>query len=1061
MSIVKWATELAESLGKPEAAKFIYDWAKTSGGKIPNAAETERLSRAVGEGFNAVGYRYSANPAKDEQHLQKMLLDPKRLADENRAFHVDLTPGGPAARARAFNVTGNYDVFEPGYADVRPLALRLENVVRGSDEQANATRFLTEALKRNSSGVRYTPTAGELAGPARDVDSLFYTLAKSSGSNYQPSVAMIDPTAVRDLRTAAFTPRTKAALAAAVAAGTTPLLQAKEVSTMANPLDEFSPPRYRSAGRRPEANNDRTAAANAPLSALRGWAAGTAGLPGDIEGLARAGISQLPPQVLAAFPALRAFGIGSRADPTPQLPTTEFYNEYLPGAQLNATPTGKAFTTAGNLFGGTGSTTLARYGIKSAKATGQALGPTAVRIGEDYLQRQGLMPGVIKQPGGNFLKGEIEDSVSSMKRHVPSDVELAKAAFLPPIIGDEARLRATTDSVLNTFIDKKIAPYIRDEMATPNDPLRAMAEKYAVDKPVRLAEVQGRIDAFAAKMEQTARKRGVPVEQLTSMRQQMIGLEKEKALVEAREGLHFTPDDTNFVSHYYRNRDKAGTDLKGMGQSPLARSWEDVSDSAFGIETAGDILRFKDSFAPWLSKVPPETKVYRPKSNIIERTGFDHLVDELRNATAAHGKQKELDSWLKLAKTPEEVAAARQAFVPSLPANLHIDPADLGKLTMTQAVDRVADINAWRATQKIEANQLLANNAATQLVKEYPGQGLKWVELTNKPATELPPGYTIEEKPYNDYTIKRILRPDGEGISAGWFGHPGQGSPDPLVQFSNFEGRKFLEDALKYEGDTMQHCVGGYCPDVAEGRSRIYSLRDDKGQPQVTIEVKPHEGWFTKADRMPDPSGKNRSFHQLIDNERSELARQKGGFGYIGESYEDIANRLASQYQLEAKPNISQIKGFKNKKPADEYLPFVQDFIKSDNWSDVGDLKNSGMIDIQKSSVPWPENTTGRQVDALLGGGINGTKTPKYKSSDFYKLAEQDLGSRYVTEQDYQGWLTKQLDLITPTEGMAHGGLVSTNFDPIRIKQIIAGLDDDFDPERIQQIVAQHESAYA
>ena len=96
------------------------------------------------------------------------------------------------------------------------------------------------------------------------------------------------------------------------------------------------------------AKQDREAAANAPLSALRGWAAGTAGLPGDIEGLVRAGISQLPPQLLTAFPALRAFGIGSRADPTPQLPTTEFYNEYLPGAQLNATPTGKAFTTAGN-----------------------------------------------------------------------------------------------------------------------------------------------------------------------------------------------------------------------------------------------------------------------------------------------------------------------------------------------------------------------------------------------------------------------------------------------------------------------------------------------------------------------------------------------------------------------------------------------------------------------------------------------------------------------------------------------------------------------------------------
>jgi len=52
--------------------------------------------------------------------------------------------------------------------------------------------------------------------------------------------------------------------------------------------------------------------------------------------------------------------------------------------------------------------------------------------------------------------------------------------------------------------------------------------------------------------------------------------------------------------------------------------------------------------------------------------------------------------------------------------------------------------------------------------------------------------------------------------------------------------------------------------------------------------------------------------------------------------------------------------------------------------------------------------------------------------------------------------------LQEPEPGFAHGGMVSSNhFDPIRIKQIIAGLDDEYDPERIQQIVAQRESAYA
>ena len=742
------------------------------------------------------------------------------------------------------------------------------------------------------------------------------------------------------------------------------------------------------------AQQDRPAAANAPLSALRGWAAGTAGLPGDIEGLARAGISQLPPQLLTAFPALRAFGIGSRADPTPQLPTTEFYNEYLPGAQLNATPTGKAFTVAGNLLGGAGSTTLARYGIKSAKAAGQALGPTAVRIGEKYLERQGLMPGVIKDPGGNFLKGDIEDSVRPMKIQPPA----ISGEIIDDIAGtqlfDDYRkfydagnsnvsLRQWTEqnhpevykqligkqgTALNTFIDKKIAPYIRNEMATPDDPLRAMAEKYAVDKPVKLAEVQARIDAFAAKMEQTARDRGVPVGDLTSMRQQMIGLEKEKALVEAREGLHFTPDEERYrFSPVVANRQKAGTSPGGMGRSPLARSWENVTDAALTVDTASKWLNYKGKYPetaltlnsenPWLAKVPPETKLYSPSATLIERAGFDHLVDELRNAT-----------------NPES----------GLPKNLLIDPADLGKLTMSQAVDRVADINAWRATQKIEANQLLANNAATQVVKEYPEQGLKWVELkTPKDAVSTDDGFGNMSTP----------------------------------------GYDELEAALKYEGDTMQHCVGGYCPDVIEGRSRIYSLRDSKGQPRVTIEVKSHEGWFTKADGMPDPSGKNRSFHQLIDNERSELARQKGGFGYIGESYEDIANRLADQYGLKADPSIAQIKGFKNKKPADEYLPMVQDFVKSGNWSDVRDLRNAGLHDAR-----------------VAGKAMEGRPA-------------------FMTDEEWAELVLKKP--LSKPEGMAQGGLVSNHFDPIKIKQIIAGLDDEYDPENIQQIIAQRESAYA
>jgi len=790
---------------------------------------------------------------------------------------------------------------------------------------------------------------------------------------------------------------------------------------------------------------DREAAANAPLSALRGYAAGTAGLPGDIEGLARMAMSQVPSQFLNALPALRAFGIGSRADPTPQLPTTEFYNEYLPGAQLNATPTGKAFTTAGNMLGGTGATTIAGLGVKGAKATGQALGPTAARMAEDYLQRQGLMPGVIKMPGGNFLKGEPESSVSPMKDRQTSslatsqeeaDYLIEKGFVRDKSGGDGYYVRPTP---INTFIDNKIVPYIKNEMATPGDPLRAMAEKYAVDKPAKLAEVQGRIDAFAAKMEQTARERGVPIGDLTSMRQQMIGLEKEKALVEARQALHtYNPEDALHGDWLPEQvavaRRKAGFPEEGVGVSPTARAWENASDAALNVAPASEhtrpltnseIRRGLSSTVdnnPWLLKVPPETPVYYPERGLTEDLGFNHLVDELRNAT-----------------NPES----------GLPKNLLIDPADLSKLTMPQAVDRVADINAWRATQKAEADLLRANNAATQLVKEYPEQGMKWVELRvpkDKPLIEgeyadplfdIPPNQ--QERIMNQAhqrAARRGLDEEGDDYRMVVQGYA-QELATEWAKRNKPKVSKELEDALKYEGDTLAHCVGGYCPDVIEGKSRIYSLRDDKGQPRVTIEVKPQNTQNYYSNMPPDDRTK------LLNNAMEYYAQahpEVSSLRHPAQRIDMIEEYLTSQ-GITVPEKITQIKGFRNKKPADEFLPFVQDFVKSGQWSDVGDLQNSGLL--------------------RIGG--------KYVDENKYREVAGDLNPDYISNLINNGVKDLSPDdaeiirrLQEPEPGFAHGGMVSSNhFDPIRIKQIIASLDDEYDPERIQQIVAQRESAYA
>jgi len=142
-----------------------------------------------------------------------------------------------------------------------------------------------------------------------------------------------------------------------------------------------------------------------------------------------------------------------------------------------------------------------------------------------------------------------------------------------------------------------------------------------------------------------------------------------------------------------------------------------------------------------------------------------------------------------------------------------------------------------------------------------------------------------------------------------------------------------LADALKYEGDTMGHCVGGYCDDVAEGRSRIYSLRDAKGQPHVTVEVQPYDAggymqdMFDNVRNMPAEL-----MQQLVEthgprNDRwyAKVARDP--------RYQEYAQSVPKN------PRIVQIKGKGNAKPKDDYIPFVQDFVKSGQWSDVGWLQ--------------------------------------------------------------------------------------------------------------------------
>ena len=366
--------------------------------------------------------------------------------------------------------------------------------------------------------------------------------------------------------------------------------------------------------------------------------------------------------------------------------------------------------------------------VKRAPAVARSLAETA---NNKILQGESLIPGVPAQfvnppvlpivkpeKGGNWLAGSIEDAVRPLKinrnpidttRPITQDAGNAIRYDYPNI--DEAYsdyFRGTrqhsmdyadgyykwmaenypkefkelsegktpTDH-LNRFVDKKLVPYIKNEMATPFDSVRKLAEEKGVSH--------------------------LPLE-----------------------------NNPVVVRDIRRMREEAGFPVEGVAQTPLGRQWENYADESIGKKSAGmmikqgesdtafDIAKVRLQVNPWLRDVDPSTNIYSPLSSeqITSNLGFDHVMDELRNAISPNS---------------------------GLPDNLRLKPESLDKVTLPQAIERVAKINDWRAAEAAKAEKagMLENlNAAPRL--EVPEAklsfvekpGMKWVDIPDTTDTK-------------------------------------------------------------------------------------------------------------------------------------------------------------------------------------------------------------------------------------------------------------------------------------------------------------------------------------
>jgi hypothetical protein len=558
---------------------------------------------------------------------------------------------------------------------------------------------------------------------------------------------------------------------------------------------------------------------------------------------------------------------------------SEYFKENLP--LKPTTQTGEVAQELGS-FLPVDPTQVVKSGVKTAKNIGKAIAPTAAEMALDIASKYGVDPrmNIIKPKSGNWLNNSVEESTKRVKRYnappINREAELLAEIEEATKLNDAGYLNAATmdmqqlriDMAADKWVEKKLNPYIKNEMGTETDPIRLGIERRAAEGE-KLKQVN---QARLAKMEADIAKAKAAGKD-TTLSEGDLEKAREKFADEeyiATQGLfHKTIPEAGWAEPppaqpYLTNRRKReGMPLEDIASHPAAKRWERAVDmeiepiKAARYQEDQDILNKN----PYLSKIAPDSSVYNVDPVADATFEFRHMMDEIKEAM-----------------NPQTV----------LPKSLRISPKDLEKMTVDDVSALSGKISAWRDVQKTKTDLQVANNPATHTFKEYPSEnnpkGVSW---------------------------RQIKKPEG---------------------YPKEEAEKFVRDATKYEGDIMRHCVGGagHCEPLLRGDVEIYTLRDAKGEPHVTIEVQPPKKYTEDDVYEQFPGG-------VRDAAKSKTLNQY------------IESKLA---ELNNKPSkILEIKGKNNRKPNPEYIPFVQDFIKSGNWSEIRDLHHTDLYDVAHHSL--------------------------------------------------------------------------------------------------------------
>jgi len=656
--------------------------------------------------------------------------------------------------------------------------------------------------------------------------------------------------------------------------------------------------------------------------------------------------------------------------------------------------------------------------------------------------------GAVKLGGGNWVDTEVKRRLKKLKQDDSYPESFVKS-IKEDLAGYEGQPQYADDvdimrrdlahmeqtNAFNKWVDTKAGSYVRNQMATPDDPVVKMldvrAAKIEADYQAgqkRLAKLDERI-AQAPTSTTEEQNTLANLKRTRSQRAAEIESDRDLAMnsmLPGGEDFHGYEINTNDIGYY---RKKYGFPEEGYAKSLPGQAWEAAVDSSTNINSASNFQGQAENIAaskaadkalrdfvnlelPEMAKKVLDERIdmtEQEKEKLLQTIGRQSIINiagqdaNLRNKELmdAADKAREKVSMASysmaednpyLANLPPETPVYNALGIQDLGIDHIIDVLkddvatgklkleDLNKITMDQAVKRAAEYDFEMAKK---ARDAVAQSRATMPVyKEYP-EGYKWVQLT---------------------------KPGDFNAESNSMGHSVRG----------YEPEKGDPDWTPESGDSGRSDYGhGGWEAIKSGKAKVYSLVDPSGKPHTTIEVK------TKGVLTDDDFGAN----------DARIVEGRGDFGERGyrttdnQFFEGYADAVAHEkiiqkptaQELQEPPSITQIKGKGNSRPAEKYDQYTQDFVRSGNWGDVNrnDLRNTGLIEHSGKYFTEPEFVEAAKKYGRMGVHNTTWETSKQRHIDAGVPEEEALLNWVEAFKDGRGTLD-----IPDEPNMAGGGSV-------------------------------------